>query len=535
MLHYNQSDQSASPPIPTYDEAILDSNPLLGSDAEPATPSHTYKPPTVRLARGSEDSLYDRALTDDITELDTDSELGGRDGIDDLDYQDGDVELEVLGDGSTRRRRRANAGWKGRFSNLRRRVSRWTVWQRPSWLSGGMLRWQCPDVPDNWKNGTSALARLLGLFILVGLGYAFFALAIFPASQNEMAAMFDLESVRAYAQGSVKVERIREYLEHVTSFDHMAGSKGSYYLAEWMKQRYIEAGLDEVSVEEYEVYLNWPEKGGRRVAIIDPPEKRFEAILEEDPVYPDPNLVGKENTPVFHGHSRAGNVTGPLVYCNYGSRDEYRRVCSQMEIDCKGAIALVKYGGTQGDRALKVKAAEEWGIKGVLIYSDPREDGFARGKVWPDGRWRPSDGVQRGSVSLMSWVVGDVLTPGWASTPDAKRLSKDNNPGLVNIPSLPLSWRDAQKLLQSLKGHGQRVPQGWEGGVFDNEWWTGDHNSPIVWLQNEQKEKEKETIYNVMGKIEGIEPGDRKIILGNHRDSWCFGAADPYVHVLEGT
>jgi N-acetylated-alpha-linked acidic dipeptidase len=262
------------------------------------------------------------------------------------------------------------------------------------------------------------------------------------------------------------------------------------------------------------------------VAIIDPPELAWEAKLEEDPVYPDAGH-SRANTPIFHGHSRAGNVTGPLIYVNYGSRADYKRFYDS-GVDINGTIALVRYYGTQGDRALKIKAAEEWGVKGVLIYSDPKDDGFVQGKAWPDGPWRPADGVQRGAVSLMSWIVGDVLTPGWASTSDAKRISKDNNPGLVNIPSLPLAWRDAQKLLQSLKGHGQKLPEEWAGGVPEvDEWWSGDLRSPVVHLKNEQDEAERQPIYNVMGVIDGAESKAKRIIIGNHRDSWCFGAGDP--------
>jgi N-acetylated-alpha-linked acidic dipeptidase len=527
--------RSLSPPIPTYDEATSASNPLLGSNAESESSGRAYQPPTARPARSSEDSLYDPHLGgDDLTSLATDSDLAERSDIDGLDYQEDDLELEELGNASSSRRRRRGTGpgWKGRLSNLRRRVGRWKMWQRPSWLptGGSRFSFQCCqnlEFPESWHNGSSIVARLLGLFILIGLGYALFALAIFPASQNELATMFDPESVRQYAQGSVDVNRIQKYLEHVTSFDHVAGTTGSFYLAEWMKDLFVQAGMDEVTIDEYEVYLNYPKKDGRRVAIIDPPQLAFEATLEENPAYPDPNLVGKENTLVFHGHSRAGNVTGPLIYCNYGSRDDYRNVCGAGGVNCTGAIAIVRYYGTQSDRALKVKAAEEWGINGVLIYSDPAEDGFLKGKVWPEGRWRPADSVQRGAVSLMSWIVGDVLTPGWASTSSAKRIGKDNNPGLVNIPSLPLSWRDAQVLLQSLNGHGKKVRKDAQGGVPKVDWWTGDQTSPIVLLQNEQDESEKQKIFNVMGRIEGIEPGSKAVVIGNHRDSWCFGAADP--------
>jgi N-acetylated-alpha-linked acidic dipeptidase len=130
-------------------------------------------------------------------------------------------------------------------------------------------------------------------------------------------------------------------------------------------------------------------------------------------------------------------------------------------------------------------------------------------------------------VALTPWVMGDPLTPGWSSKPGAKRLALENNPGLVNIPSLPLSSRDAQRLLLSLKGHGQKVDKAWQGSVSNVEWWTGDDKSPVVLLENNLDDVVEQKVFNVMGKIEGLESKGRAVIVGNHRDSWCFGAADP--------
>jgi hypothetical protein len=279
----------------------------------------------------------------------------------------------------------------------------------------------------------------------------------------------------------------------------------------------------------YDVYLNYAKAGGRRVAIVDPPELAWEAQIEEETLYPNlsPTEQEKHQSLVFHGHSRSGNVTGPLIYANYGSRADFKALADS-GIDVKGAVVLVRYYGTQGDRALKVKAAELAGAVACIMYSDPNEDGFKRGPAWPEGRFRPSDSVQRGAVSLMSWVVGDVLTPGYASTKNAPRISKDDNPGLVNIPSIPLAWRDAQRLLQVLKNHGQKVPEEWIGGVPNvGEWWTGDQTSPIVHLKNDQDERENQEIWNVLGRIKGWEQEDKTIIVGNHRDAWCVGGADP--------
>ena len=271
--------------------------------------------------------------------------------------------------------------------------------------------------------------------------------------------------------------------------------------------------------------MNYPKEGGRRVAIVEPQEKAWEATLEEGNVYAN----GKVQTPAFHGLSASGNVTGPLIYVNFGHKKDFKRLWDS-DIDVRGCVALIRYYGTQPDRAMKLKAAQDAGVAGVLMYSDPAEDGFKKGPVWPDGPWRPGDSVQRGSVALSNIIVGDVLTPGRASTKDEERMSKDKNPALPHIPSLPLSWKDAQKLLQALNGIGEKLPHDWVGGVPDvgNEWFSGHHEkSPKVNLQNFQDEVEKQRVTNIFGSLIGIEDKAKKIIVGSHRDAWCFGAAEP--------
>jgi len=174
---------------------------------------------------------------------------------------------------------------------------------------------------------------------------------------------------------------------------------------------------------------------------------------------------------------------------------------------------------------LKIKAAEEAGFIGCLVYNDPADDGFVRGEEWPNGRYMPPDGVQRGSVSLVNWVVGDLLTPGWASTKGAQRLSKDENPALPNIPSIPLAWRDASPLLKSIQGYGHLSPSEWQGGVPEVEWWSGNLSSPTVRLRNNQDEVEQQPIWNIMGQIRGIEQKEKAIVVGSHRDALAFGAS----------
>ena len=373
--------------------------------------------------------------------------------------------------------------------------------------------------------GWIMVGRVFALLLVLVLAYLLFVSDILTLRRsNALGAVIDPESVRAIVKERINRTYIRQNAEYLTKFDHMAGTEGNYALAQWVRGAFDRAELEHVGFERFDVYLNYPKKGGRRVAITEPPEMSWEALIEEELAFTDPP---REQTYAFHGHSRAGNVSGPLVYANYGSREDFARLKAS-GIDLQGAVILVRYYGSQGDRALKVKAAELVGAVGCIIYSDPAEDGFQKGKPFPDGRFMPSDGVQRGAVSLMSFIVGDVLSPGFASLPGERtRISKDDNPGLTNIPSIPLAWRDAQKLLQALRGHGLKLTGTWAGGVPDVEWWSGDHKSPIVNLMNEQDEVERQPIYNVLGSISGSEQPDKSIVVGNHRDAWCFGATDP--------
>jgi hypothetical protein len=336
--------------------------------------------------------------------------------------------------------------------------------------------------------------------------------------------VFDPESVRVHVQNEVNVVRIRERLKEVTMTDHLAGTKGDYVLANYVAGIFESAGLEDVHLEEFEVYLNYPKIGGRKVEVLgEDGSISWSAEIEEPSPYSEPS---RAPTLVFHGHSKSGDVVGPLIYANYGSREDFKRL-HESGIATEGAIALVRYYGSQGDRALKVKAAELAGFAGCIIYSDPADDGFTKGEEAPNGRYMPGSGVQRGAVSLMSWVVGDVLTPGWASTKGAKRISKDHNPGLVNIPSIPLGWSDAQHLLQAIQGFGHPAPDEWQGAIPDVQYWSGNSSSPRVHLVNDQDENEEQAIWNVMGKISGIEQREKSIIVGNHRDAWVYGATDP--------
>lgn len=388
------------------------------------------------------------------------------------------------------------------------------------WLpSRDYIMAKIPALIRNFRTNWILVGRLFALILVLSLAYLLFLSDIFTTSRRNgpSSTMYYPDSIRTFVRQQINETNIREHAKYLTLFPHVAGTEGNFALAEYVQSLFMESQLEDVRLEQFDVYLNYPKEGGRKVAIVEPPDMAWEAQMEED----------EEQYPVFHGHSKTGTARGHLIYASYGSREDFERLKIQ-GIDLKGSIALVRYYGSQGDRALKVKAAELAGAAGCIIYSDPAEDGFVKGQPYPDGRYMPSDGVQRGAVSLMSWVAGDVLSPGFASLPgEQRRDSKEDSKGLNKIPSIPLAWRDAQKLLQALKGHGMQLDSDWQGGVPDVEWWSGDSKSPVVELANEQDEVDRRPIYNVLGKITGLEQPEKSIIVGNHRDAWCFGASDP--------
>ncbi|RAL01602.1 M28 family metallopeptidase [Aspergillus ibericus CBS 121593] len=520
-------------PIPSYEEAIgarpgssrshLDSSDEVSDNAErqgllqrgpntggrAETRHHGYRPPTVESARNSLDDLESGSGSD-------------RGSLEELQRELDQMDVEDAGQQSSSQRSRLRSRFSKRFNDLTRTLSSFNLPLRRYLPTLPSFRFtvHLGEARSGLKhNGCMILLRVFGLLLVVTIVYVFFISDIFNMNNRfVMGQSYSAASVENFVQGHINETSIAENLRKLTAYPHIAGTEGSFVLAEWVASEFKKANFDEVEMEEFQVYLNYPRQDGRKVAIVDPPDLAWEAALEED----------NEQTPVFHGHSKSGNVTGHLVYANYGSREDFQYLADQ-GINLSGSIALVRYYGTETDRALKVKAAELAGAAGCIIYSDPAEDGFVRGPAFPEGRYMPADGTQRGAVSLMSWVVGDVLSPGFASTPDEKkRLKPEESLGLTSIPSIPLAWRDAQRLLQVLKGHGLKVPAKWVGGVPDvGQWWTGDASSPTINLVNIQDEEERQPIYNVVGRIIGLEQPEKKIIVGNHRDSWCLGSADP--------
>ena len=285
------------------------------------------------------------------------------------------------------------------------------------------------------RNLFLVVGRLVAISLVLGLLYLVFFSGVFSNMTRHLSGqMFDPESVRLHVQASVDPSRMRDHVEHFTSYAHIAGTEGDYALAVDTERKFLEYGLEGVAVDEYYVYLNYPKDGGRAVEMLGADGgPTWSATIEEEDVGGE--TAGRQ-TLVFHGHSKSGDVRGPLIYANYGSREDFKKLFDS-GISTDGAIALVRYYGPQEDGSLKVKAAEMAGFAGCILYSDPADDGFLRGGVAPNGRYMPKDGVQRGSVALSSSIVGDVLTPGWASNKNLPRVAarRVKGPGADSEPS----------------------------------------------------------------------------------------------------
>ncbi|KAJ8663554.1 hypothetical protein O0I10_000797 [Lichtheimia ornata] len=325
-------------------------------------------------------------------------------------------------------------------------------------------------------------------------------------------------------------DNIRDYLKYYTSEAHLAGTEADKRRAEWTRDKFIEFGISDSTIETYYPLLNYPVS--RRFGIVSgPKEFQYEAELREDPVEEDPTSHDPDVVPTFHGYSKNGTALGRVVYANYGRVEDFQFLVDH-GIDLNGTIALMRYGGAF--RGLKVRAAQVFGCAGALIYSDPIDDGpidkegyphVNPAKGYPEGPWRSPSSAQRGSVQFLSLTAGDPLTPGYAATKDAPRLNPEDVEGLAKIPSLPLSYRDALPLLKAMEGHGVRGEHDWAGGLEEVSYFSGPTEGD-AYLENIVDNKIT-PIWNTIGVIEGSEDPDRVIVLGNHRDAWVYGAVDP--------
>jgi N-acetylated-alpha-linked acidic dipeptidase len=331
---------------------------------------------------------------------------------------------------------------------------------------------------------------------------------------NEANAKSQLNWEKQY-DAQLNAKNLDSWMQFLTSHPHHVGSVQGKANAEYMANLFRSWGY-QTELAEYHVLFPTPKT--RVLELLG--SKPYKAKLEEPALKEDKTSGQKsEQLPSYNAYSADGDVTAELVYVNRGIPADYDEL-ERMGISVKGRIVIAKYGGSW--RGIKPKVAYEHGAIGCIIYSDPEDDGYMAGDVYPDGPYRPKFGVQRGSVMDMPVYPGDPLTPGVGATKDAKRLDRKDAVTLMKIPVLPISYEDALPLLQSLSG--PVAPAAWRGGL------------PLTYHVGPSKDKvhlklefnwDVKTLYNVIAKLPGTELPDEWIIRGNHHDGWVNGAADP--------
>lgn len=306
----------------------------------------------------------------------------------------------------------------------------------------------------------------------------------------------------------------RSYLRQLTAQPHHLGSPGGRANAEWIRDRFRAWGWT-ADIEVFHVLFPVPKL--RRLELLGP--TRYVAKLQEPPVAGDPTTSQRGQLPTYNAYSIDGDVTAPLVFVNYGLPADYEQL-ERMGVSVKGAIVIAKYG--QSWRGIKPKVAAEHGAIGCILYSDPNDDGYHVDDEYPKGGMRPGDGVQRGSVMDMPVRTGDPLTPNVGATDSATRLDRSDAETLTRIPVLPISWRDAQPLLQAIGG--RTAPGGWQGGLpFTYHVGPGPARVHLA----VQFDWQLVPAYDVIARLPGAVEPDLMVVRGNHHDAWVNGASDP--------
>ncbi|MGA7297460.1 MAG: alpha/beta fold hydrolase [Rhodanobacteraceae bacterium] len=307
---------------------------------------------------------------------------------------------------------------------------------------------------------------------------------------------------------------LRAWMKRMASQPNHVGSLHDKANAQFMLEKFRDWGWD-AHIETFDVLYPTPKSVAMQ--LLSP--VRYDARLHESPVAGDATSSLPGALPPFNAYGADGDVTADLVYVNYGMPDDYKAL-ARHGIDVRGKIVITRYGG--GWRGLKPKLAQEHGAVACLIYSDPRNDGYFQGDIYPKGGWRPADGVQRGSVLDMQQFPGDPLTPGYGSTANAKRVALADARTVLKIPVLPISWADATPLLHALGG--PVAPENWRGALpLTYHMGPGPARVHVSVKSN----WDRKPIYDVIARIKGSTWPDQWVVRGNHHDGWVFGAWDP--------
>ncbi len=311
-------------------------------------------------------------------------------------------------------------------------------------------------------------------------------------------------------------EKASDWHHTFTAEPHPAASERNSQLADFIAAEWRKQGWEDVALRRYDVLHSRP----RSVSLEMIAPIAFTASLREDAYDADPDTKNSAVSSSYFGYSASGDVTAEVVYAHSGNPEDYD-LLRKNGISVKGKIVLVRYSNPYSYRGFKALTAEREGAAALLIYSDPAEDGFTRGKVFPDGPWGPESHIQRGAITYDYIVPGDPTTPGWASVPGAKHIALEEARSLPKIPALPLSWRDAKPLIENMNG--PEAPKDWQGALPITYRFTGAVKAHV----KVDMDTSMQPYTVVEARIHGGELPDEWVLLGNHRDAWAFGGVDP--------
>ena len=321
-------------------------------------------------------------------------------------------------------------------------------------------------------------------------------------------------ALEARYDSDLNADDLAAWMHELAREPHHLGSPHDARNVETMRRLFTDWGYD-TEVASYDVLLPVPKR--RQLQLLEP--RTFTASLKEEAAEGDPSTASPDVIPPYNSFSPDGDATGELVYVNYGTREDYE-LLARYGIDVAGKVVIVRYGRIF--RGVKPRLAADHGAIGCVIYSDPADDGYRRGPVYPDGPYKNRSAVQRGSIMNMPVHPGDLLTPGWAATDGARRLSRDEAPAMAPIPTLPISYADAEPLLAAITG--PVAPEAWRGAL------------PITYRLGPGSAKVRlgvafdwrtVAVKNVVAHLEGARWPDQWVLRGNHHDAWNHGARDP--------
>jgi N-acetylated-alpha-linked acidic dipeptidase len=315
---------------------------------------------------------------------------------------------------------------------------------------------------------------------------------------------------------TIRPENCRSQHRIFTAQPHMAGSARNYELAQHVAKQWKEYGLEDVQLIEHPVYLPWPIR--YEATLVGANQK---LSLKEEPIPQDKDSYNKDVGIPYCAYSADIDVTAPVVYVNSGNPEDYD-LLAQRGVDVRGKIALARYSVPYSYRGFKALTAQRRGVAALLLYSDPADDGFKKGDVYPWGPWGPESHLQRGGIVYDFNLPGDPRTPGWASVPGGRFLPAESAVSMPTVAAAPMSYKDARLLLEKMTG--PAVPTEWQGGLpFTYRLGPTSDKLHLV-IENDKKVR---SIWNVVGRLRGAERPDEWVILGNHRDAWVFGGVDP--------